>query len=573
MEYLPKPRPAGTPSAHAWRLRKLVLTPVLVAFCGASAAFAAVWQYSVPAPTAEGRKAYLWIPPNTPHVRGLVVACHNMLEKPLFERPAFRAALAENGLGVVLVFPGRDRGTADDKDSRPPNRSALELFLNPDFPKGGEDPKHAGEDLQKVLDALAAESGYPELRYAPLLPVGHSSAGSFVWHISQWDPSRVFALLPFKTGAKNDGPQGIPIFHIESEWFDYGKQAKDMWTKPSDMEGKLRARANGDHSLYGLYVDIGSGHCNVSDDSIRMIALFLKKAVAARIPAEAPVNGPVALKPVKDESGWLLDPATLGKPEGKPISYHEWKGDPKKAFWYLVRELAAAVQRHMATQLAKKPQHIGFIKDGKPDTDGGTFNISPRFLDDAGTFKLEAAYLQNLTDSNMQPPRTNLGHVNTPILYRVNSGGIVQVGPDTFRVCPHFGPTVPQGNPWEPTLIAYNLGDATYRPTEHPAHAFLNIINTQGQEQTIDFPKIPDQKALNLRPIKLQAKASTGLPVQFFMVSGPADIRGDTLVFDKLPARAKFPVRAIISAFQWGRPNDPKVRSAGPVTQEFFIQR
>lgn len=50
---------------------------------------AAVWQWSVPASTIPDRRAFLWLPLDCQHVRGLVVACQNMIEKPLFERPAF----------------------------------------------------------------------------------------------------------------------------------------------------------------------------------------------------------------------------------------------------------------------------------------------------------------------------------------------------------------------------------------------------------------------------------------------------------------------------------------------------
>jgi len=59
---------------------------------------AAEWQWSVPAPTIPERRAFLWVPPDCKQVRGLVVACHNMIEKSLFERPAFRAACAETTL-------------------------------------------------------------------------------------------------------------------------------------------------------------------------------------------------------------------------------------------------------------------------------------------------------------------------------------------------------------------------------------------------------------------------------------------------------------------------------------------
>jgi hypothetical protein len=117
------------------------------------------------------------------------------------------------------------------------------------------------------------------------------------------------------------------------------------------------------------------------------------------------------------------------------------------------------------------------------------------------------------------------------------------------------------------------LGDDAFRPAEHPIHVNINIVNKEGTPQTLDFPKIPDQSVQNLTPIPLVATASSHLPVQFFLVSGPATIKDGTLTFDKIPVRAQFPISVMVSAFQWGRPNDPKVQSAGPVTQEFFIQK
>ena len=561
---------------------RIIVVAALFVLLAYSTGQAAVWQYSVPAPTIEGRRAFLWVPPDCPRVRGLIVAVHNMLEKPLFERPAFRTAAEENGLGIVMIFSGHDRAPDDDRNPGHPRRSALDIFLNPDFPKGSEDPRGAGEDLQKVLDALAEESGYTEIRNVPLMPVGHSSAGSFVWHLYQWNPSRFFAIMPFKTGAKYDGPQGIPIFDVNSEWFEYGSGTMHNCSlTPGDLAQALHIRANGNDSLAGYFVDIGSGHCDVSDDAIPIMALFLKKVVAARIPADAPLDGHVPLKPVKTGAGWLLDPATFGKPGGKPVATSDWKGDPRNAFWYLDKDLASAVQNHIAAQLAKKPQYIGFVKEGHRSTDARMFSFSPKFLDDAGTFRLEAGYVDHIDHAEYDnrihnvyyPGDAKLGHSSSTVRFRVNSGALTQVGPDTFRVCPHAGPLEPQGNPWEPTIVAYNPGDDTFRPTEIPAHVHVNIINREGQAQTLDFLKISDQIASGLRPLKLQAKASSGLPVQYFVVSGPAEITGDTLTFSKIPARSKYPVRVIVAAFQWGRQDNPKVQSAGPVMQEFFIRR
>ncbi len=306
----------------------------------------------------------------------------------------------------------------------------------------------------------------------------------------------------------------------------------------------------------------------------------LKKAVAARIPADARAGAPVALRPVDAASGWVLDPATFGKPEGKPIPVAQWQGEPRKCFWYLDEELAAAVQQHVAAQLAKKPQYIGFVIDGKPPSpDARTASLTPKFEADGETFRLQADYVDHIEQAEFThgtpyfPPDLKLEHGPQPIRYRVNSGGVVQVGPGTFRVCPRGGSILPQGQPWEPTLVVYSPGDDQFRPTEHPVHINVSILNTEGAAQTIDFPAIGDQNANSLAPVSLKGTASSGLPVQYFVVSGPAAVHGNTLTFEPLPMGAKFPIRVRVSAFQWGHSSGQRVQSAGPVAQEFFIRR
>lgn len=70
----------------------------------------------------------------------------------------------------MLIFSGHDKAMEDDKSPNHPKRSYHDIFLNPNFPNRSEVANNAGEDLQKVLDALADESGYREIRYAPRCP-------------------------------------------------------------------------------------------------------------------------------------------------------------------------------------------------------------------------------------------------------------------------------------------------------------------------------------------------------------------------------------------------------------------
>jgi hypothetical protein len=74
--------------------------------------------------------------------------------------------------------------------------------------------------------------------------------------------------------------------------------------------------------------------------------------------------------------------------------------------------------------------------------------------------------------------------------------------------------------------------------------------------------------------LKLVAAVESGMPVQFFVVSGPAEVKDDdTLLFLPIPPRSRYPVRVVVGAYQWGRPTEPKVQTVGPVFREFFLER
>ncbi len=77
-----------------------------------------------------------------------------------------------------------------------------------------------------------------------------------------------------------------------------------------------------------------------------------------------------------------------------------------------------------------------------------------------------------------------------------------------------------------------------------------------------------------MKVLKLKATSDSGLPVQFFVVSGPVEWKGDdSLELLPIPPCSKFPVRVIIGAYQWGRTVEPKLQSARPVFQDFFIEK
>ena len=120
--------------------------------------------------------------------------------------------------------------------------------------------------------------------------------------------------------------------------------------------------------------------------------------------------------------------------------------------------------------------------------------------------------------------------------------------------------------------MAYDPGDAHFRSADRPAHILIDIRNKTGEPQTFKFDKIPNVSSATATA-PLSATSTSGLPVQFYVESGPALIDGNTLRLLPVPPRSRYPVRVIVSAYQWGRVGAEPVQSAGPETQEFFIER
>jgi hypothetical protein len=514
----------------------------------------AVWQYSVPAGYDPLRRAYLWIPEKCQHVRGIIIGIQNMLEQSIFEDPVIRQAATDTSLGIVWITPGDDNG---DK------ASSFHKF-NP--------PADIVQGVQRLLADLAMESGYSEIENAPLLVTGHSAATPFVWGMdTNFDSERMIAIFPIKGWFGSRVTPGIPVFHIGSEYAEVGGE---KWgeTYLKDRVPLQRLRGEGEDRLLGEFVDIGAGHFEWNPDADKVIAMFIRKAVQLRLPAKA--GEP--LKTIDPKSGWLIDPGKLGTPDGKPVAAKDWPWDASKAFWYFDEEMARAVNDYMVAGLSKKPQVIDFLDDkGQPEplAKGGNPVIPALLMDDGFTFKVAATSLDKSPTVNLYDG-VDVGHAPGPILFKVGSSALKQTGPDTFRVWMRRGGVIPQGAPWEPWIIAWHPGNDEFRRSDRPGRPRVTTYNKDGAPQTIDFLHINDLRAA--RTVQLHATSDLALPIQFYVVSGPAELSVDdntTLKILPIPPRSKFPVKVIVGAYQWGRPVEPKVQTAWPVFQEFYIKR
>jgi len=77
-----------------------------------------------------------------------------------------------------------------------------------------------------------------------------------------------------------------------------------------------------------------------------------------------------------------------------------------------------------------------------------------------------------------------------------------------------------------------------------------------------------------VKTVKLNATSDAGVPVEYYIKEGPAEIIGRQLFLTKIPPRTKFPVKVIVVAWQYGYDNEErKIKSADPVERSFVIYK
>jgi hypothetical protein len=543
---------------------ELVALAAFVLLLPAKAAPAAEWQWSVPVEsvtsdeTKDHPRAFLWVPPACQRVRGVVVGQHNMLEEGILEHPALRNTLADLGMAAVWVSPAFDGHFRFDRG--------------------------AGDHFQKMMDALAEASGYRELAFAPVVPIGHSAMASYPYHFAAWNPGRTLAAVSCKgtwpdyrydqsPPWKDSDLAGVPLLFANGEYEDANGRAA--------RAASFRARNPG--SPLTMLADAGGGHFDFHDRLVEYLALYLRTAARYRLPADAPLDGPVTLKPVDPTaSGWLYDRWRPNQPpKAPPAPVGRYAGDAKEAFWAFDEGLAKATEAYNDAARGKKAQLLGYVQDGQvvPQNPGTHQQVTLRFLpvDDGLTFKLAPTFIDTVPEGRPEAwtglrKGSPVGHAaggGPPVIRRI-CGPVVQTGPDTFAVRFH---RVGMNNPKRSNdvwLMATHPGDGEYKRAVQQAQMRFPLRNDQGADQHITFPEVPDQPA-GTEPVKLRATSDAGVPVYYYVREGPAEVEGDTLKLTPIPPRAKFPVRVTVVAWQWGRSIPPLLKTAEPVERTFSV--
>lgn len=535
-------------------MNKYFLVVLLSLFMQTTRVAAAPWQWSVEIKeliseeTNAHPSAYLWIPENCKQVRAVIIGQHNMTEETIFEHPEFRKNMGKLGIAEIWITPGIDQRW--------------------DVTKGTQ------QIFETMMKNLSEISGYTELEFAPVIPIGHSAMATYPWNFAAWNPERTLAVLSIhgdspRTHLTGYGRanldwgtrtiEGIPSLMVmgEDEWWE------DRLITSFDYRREYR------NAPLSFLADAGHGHFDISDELIDYLSLFLKKTVEYRLPEHSSLDAPIQLIPVEAKNGWLADRWRKNeKPTAEAASYDKYKGDRNHAFWYFDKEMADATEKYYANERGKTEQYIGFEQKGKLITFNPKSHVRmfPSFQPEADgvTFHLKAVYTDTLRNEYSKE------HSTHPIRMSRICGPVEVVNDTTFTVRFY---RMGLDNPKRTggiCLMASVKQDHKYRSAVQQVEIRIPYRNKEGIPQRIIFPKLSDAKA-SVKEISLKGTADSGLPVYYYVKEGPAEIKGDKLVLTKIPPRAKFPVKVTVVAWQYGRSGEPKVQTAEAVEQSFYI--
>lgn len=192
--------------------------------------------------------------------------------------------------------------------------------------------------LRKVIDAalkeFAEKSGHAELVTAPFVFGGMSKGGGWSAELGQGYAARTIAFNNVCGWVgKPDKDLSMPAVIVIGGIPDGFKMLDAVGTQYEPARKKGAA--------WCLAIQWGNAH-NYSNANALAFP-FLDAVITSRLPRDAnPADGPVKLKDMKPEDGWLGDGATWESTHATIAAYGEFKGDKERAVWLPNRYVAFA---------------------------------------------------------------------------------------------------------------------------------------------------------------------------------------------------------------------------------------
>ncbi len=497
---------------------------------------------------------YLWVPENCKKLRGLVILCTNVPEHMLVGHASIRKACETNDLGIIWSTPSFMNFRKTVRDGRTLNM-ALEYKTSVDF-------------LKQLLNGLAETSGYTEIATVPWLPMGESGHLLMVDALLEYSPERCMAGIFIKNNHLPPKNREVPVlvaFGTAQEW---GQDVVDIRTRWNDIstayEGILNQRKQNPNWPLSYIIDGTSGHFDCSEKLANYFAHYIDLVAKARLSDD----GSPVLKPLKLEKGFLADLPVPGHENHPVTAYSNTKPEAAALPWFFDKSSAMEAQSFASINWKAATQIPAFLNDsGKvaPFIFNGISKLVPTDMGEDGiTFTVKPVLLDRIPDNFKVAAGDILAKTQgTPVLEWV-CGQFKPIGNNKFRI------SLDRSWPNTANYIGVRQkGNDSIRSIFQPCGLTLPK-NNSGKPQIITFDKMPDV-TLGTKSIHLKATSDSGLPVEFYVVVGPAIIENGQLVFTKIPPKSKFPVEVTVAAWQWGRATEPKIKMADIVKNTFHI--
>lgn len=592
---------------------------VIVAACSLPLAAAenTIFQYFLPSKTPDARPlsgAYLWVPPDAPKIRAVMVGIHNGLPATILQHPAVRDVCRKQGIAQVLLTPnGSEIGPVMLKG------------LNFDI----TNPEKTGI-YDGYIAALAEISGHPELATAPTIPLAHSAYASFPMEVALRDPAKCLGIIPIKAGFpdvyKSYGPggtvnvpmespstRGVPMLFLTSSaqetvgWGSFPRTAGPLNAYRKDAAGTGEYEPG--NEMAGIDWDMMSGHFDMLPRNFEFVSKWIDAVASLRLPAKPGE----ALKDLSLADGWLIDArfGSGGAPfdAAPPARYADFSGDRRKALWYPTEALAREQHDRLRGEPTKEIEMFTFLDpDGQPiPLTHGQMAVMPlpeRLLRDDGIFTLQTHHFTEpfpvctskekghekkpdavcTLENVVFPGKTTLPVSGIPLELDLNGTALELVSKERvrdprgveetrFTLRLKFHRFAPDGGSQLLFPRVYHQGNNRFAASGRTAQLqwWLGGILKDGRDQKIDFPEIPDTAA-KTTAIPLAAASSAGLPVSYFVVNGPCVVEGATLVPRDVPAGLARPIEVTVAACQPGRYGpDDRVKPAATVYRTFRL--
>lgn len=494
--------------------------------------------------------AYLWVPEHCKKLRGLLIFSQNVPEMLIAGHSAIRAACAANDLGIFytslgFMFYGGPSTPADWSNTG---------YTSPESVKR----------LQSLLDLMAKKSGFEEVSTIPWIPIGESMARLMVKAVVNEKPERcIAAIVSNDLDAGND--RTVPVLMAQgtgSEWGQMGSDIRSQWNYTGYYSQYCTLRAQNKQWPATIICEAGAGHFNCTEQMLQYYAYYIDCAAKARLSddgsnnlksIDATTTGYVAGLLMDNNSYPIYDVTRT-----KRLAY-PWFFDQKSAE---MAQTMSKVNWQASTQLP-----IVEAVEGCTVNPWANNSVTTITVKTDSVFSLRPYLLDKIPDGFVGAGSSLANSGKEPAVEWL-SGFLAPLGNNRFCIELDRNYKDAKYNTGS-NLVVYADSSKTVRYSNQPL--ITNVVeNTGGTDQSITFPKIDDVTSAS-DPIALNATASSGLPVKYYVEYGPAIIMNNKVVLKEIPDSAKYPIEVKVVAWQWGTCSGSPAYNKAIATQIFNI--